>query len=330
MWRRDFITLAGGAAVLAWCPAAHALQGERMRHVAILMPYPPSEVEYQARVRAFRQELGKLGWRSDVNVQLDERWTSDNMDLIRAEAANLVELKPDVIVAVGGRVIPVLMQLTRSIPIIVPGGANPVERGWAESLARPGGNVTGFSQLELSIVGKQMEVLKQIVPGISRVAAIHNPDNPVAAFYLRSFQSSAGPLSIEPVVAPIHGLPDIERVVESLADQRNCGILFLPDVTTNALRDQVIALVARHRVPAIFTERAFVLHGGLASYGSDRIDIFRRAASYVDRVLRGEKPGDLPYQQPTKYELLINLKTAKALGLTVPPSLLATADEVIE
>jgi putative tryptophan/tyrosine transport system substrate-binding protein len=330
MKRRDFITLVGGAAVLAWAPAARAQQGERMRHVAILMPYPPSEVEYQARVRALRQELGNLGWTSGVNVQFDERWTSDNMDLIRAAAANLVELKPDVIVAVGGRVIPVLMQLTRSIPIIVPGGANPVERGWAESLARPGGNVTGFSQLELSIVGKQVEVLKQIVPGISRVAAIHNPDNPVAAFYLRSFQSFAGPLSIEPVVAPIHGLPDIERVVESFADQRNCGILFLPDVTTNALRDQVIALVARHRVPAVFTERAFVLHGGLASYGADRIDLFRRAASYVDRVLRGEKPGDLPYQQPTKYELWINLKTAKALGLTVPPSLLATADEVIE
>jgi putative tryptophan/tyrosine transport system substrate-binding protein len=329
MRRRDFIALAGGAAVLAWSAAVRA-QAERMRHVAFLMPYPPGEEEFQERVRALRQELGKLGWTSGVNVQFDERWTSDNMDLIRAAAANLVELKPDVIVAVGGRVIPVLMQLTRTIPLIVPGGANPVERGWAESLARPGGNITGFSQLELSIIGKQMEVLKQIVPGLARVAAIHNPDNPSAAFYLRSFQSSAGPLSIEPIVAPIHGLPDIERVIESYAGQRNGGILFLPDVTTNALRDQVIALVTRFRVPAIFTERGFVRHGALASYSTDRTDLFRRAAAYVDRVLRGEKPGDLPFQQPTKYELLINLKAARALGLTVPPSLLATADEVIE
>jgi putative ABC transport system substrate-binding protein len=329
MRRREFILALGGAAA-AWPFAARAQQGERMRRVAILMPYPPSEVEFQERVRAFRQELGKLGWTSGVNVQFDERWTTDNLELVRANAAGLLELKPDVVVAVGGGVIPVLMRLTRTVPIIVPGGTSPIESGWVESLARPGGNVTGFSQFELSIIGKQVEVLKQIVPSISRVAAIHNPDNPNAAFYLRSFQSFAGPLSIEPVVTPIHGLPDIERVVESFADQRNCGILFLPDVTTNALRDQVIALVARHRVPAVFTERAFVLHGGLASYGSDRIDLFRRTASYVDRVLRGEKPGDLPYQQPTRYELLINLKTAKALGLTVPPSLLATADEVIE
>jgi putative ABC transport system substrate-binding protein len=173
-------------------------------------------------------------------------------------------------------------------------------------------------------------VLKQIVPSISRVAAIHNPDNPAAAYYLRSFQSVAGPLSIEPIIVPIHGLSDIERVVVSFADQRNCGILFLPDITTNALNDRIIALVTRHHVPTVFTERTFVLKGGLASYGSDRIDLFRRAASYADRVLRGEKPGDLPFQQPTKYELLINLKTARVLGLNIPPALLATADEVIE
>jgi putative ABC transport system substrate-binding protein len=328
MRRREFIALVGAAA--AWPLAARAQQAERMRRVAILMPYPPSEVEYQTRVRAFRQELGKLGWTSGLNVQFDERWTTDNLELVRANATGLLELKPDVVFAVGGRVIPVLMRLTRTVPIIVPGGTSPVESGWVESLAKPGGNVTGFSVFELSIIGKLMEVLKQIVPGITRVAAIHNPENPDAALFVRSFQSFAGPLSIEPVVAPVHGLQDIERVVESFADQRNCGILFLPDVTTNGLRDLIIAVLARRRVPAVFNERAFVMHGGLASYGSDRIEIFRRAASYVDRVLRGEKPGDLPYQQPTKYELLINLKTAKALGLTIPPSLLATADEVIE
>ena len=329
MRRREVITLLGGAAV-AWPLAARGQQAGRIRHVAILMPYPPSEVEYQARVQAFRQELGKLGWTSGVNVQFDERWTTDNLELVRANAAGLLELKPDAVVAVGGRVIPVLMRLTRTVPIIVPGGTSPVESGWVENLAKPGGNVTGFSVFELSIIGKLAEALKQIVPGITRVAAIHNPDNPDAALFVRSFQSFAGPLSIEPVVAPIHGLPDIERVVESFADQRNCGIIFLPDITTNALRDEVIPLLARHRVPAVFTERAFVQHGGLASYGSDRIEIFRRAASYVDRVLRGEKPGDLPYQQPTKYELLINLKTAKLLGLTISPDVLAITDEVIE
>jgi len=226
MRRREFIGLASSAA--AWPLVARAQQGERMRRVAILMPYPPSEVEYQERVLAFRQELEKLGWTSGVNVQFDERWTTDNLELVRANAAGLLELKPDVVVAVGGRVIPVLMRLTKTVPIIVPGGANPVERGWVESLARPGGNVTGFSQLELSIIGKQIEVLKQIVPSISRVAAIHNPDNPAAAYYLRSFQSVAGPLSIEPTIVPIHGLSDIERVVLSFADQRNCGIFSCP------------------------------------------------------------------------------------------------------
>jgi putative ABC transport system substrate-binding protein len=328
MRRRDFIAVLSGAT--ATLPLAARGQPERMRHVAILMPYPPSAVEYQAYVRALRQELGKLGWTSGVNVQFDERWSTDNLELVQANAAGLLELKPDVVVAVGGRVIPVLMRLTRTVPIIVPGGSSPVESGWVESLARPGGNVTGFSVLELSIIGKQVELLKELVPGISRVAAIYNPDNPNAALFVRSFESFAGPLSIEPVVAPIHGLSDIQRVVESFADLRNRGILFLPDVTTNALRDEIIALVARHRVPAVFTERAFVLHGGLASYGSDRADIFRRAASYVDRVLRGEKPGDLPYQQPTKYELMINLKTAQSLGLEIPPTLLTRADEVIE
>jgi putative ABC transport system substrate-binding protein len=329
MRRREFITIVGVTAA-AWPVTARAQQSDRMRRIGILMPYPPSDTEWKSRVGALQQELQRLGWTRGRNIEFDERWTTDALDLVRANAANLVELKPDAIVAVGGRVIPVLMRLTRTVPIIVPGGTSPVESGWVENLAKPGGNVTGFSVFEVSIIGKLAEVLKQIVPSITRVAAIHNPDNPDAALFVRAFQSFAGPLSIEPLVAPVHGLPDIERVVKNFADQRNCGILFLPDVTTNALRDQVIALLAQHRVPAVFWERTFVLHGGLASYGSERIEIFRRAASYVDRVLRGEKPGDLPYQQPTKYELLINLKTARALGLTVPPSLLATADEVIE
>jgi putative ABC transport system substrate-binding protein len=329
MVRRAFITLLGGLAA-AWPLAARAQQDGRMRRVAILTPYPPADAVMQARNRAFQQELARLGWTRDRNVQFDERWTTDNMDLIRANAANLVDLKPDVIVATGGRVIPILMQLTRSIPIIIPGTTDPVVTGWAESLARPGGNVTGFTNAESSIVGKLLQTLKLVAPGTSRVAYIYNPDNAIAPPYVGLFETFARSLSIQPLIAPVRGMGDIDRAIESLAQQQNGGVYFPGDLTTNALRDQVTALVARHRVPAIYTDRIFVASGGLISYDADRNDIFRRAASYVDRILRGEKPGDLPFQQPTKYQLTINLKTAKALGLDIPANVLALADEVVE
>jgi ABC-type uncharacterized transport system substrate-binding protein len=329
MRRREFITLVSGAAA-AWPPAAWAQQGGGMRRIGILMPYPPSDTVNQSRVGALRQELQRLGWTRGANIEFDERWTTDNMDLVRANAANLVELKPDVIVAFGGRVIPVLMQLTRTVPIIIPGSSSPVEAGYIKSLARPGGNVTGFATLELSIIGRILETLKQIAPETSRVAMIYNPDNPVAINFRSQFESSVLPLSIQPIIAPIHNITDIERAIEALAEQPNGGAFFPPDITTFALRDQVNAILVRRRVPAIYTDRLYVTSGGLVSYDADRTEIFRRTASYVDRVLRGEKPGDLPFQQPTKYQLTINLKTAKALGLTVPTTLLATADEVIE
>jgi putative tryptophan/tyrosine transport system substrate-binding protein len=329
MRRREFITLVSGAAA-AWPPAAWAQQGGGMRRIGILMPYPPSDTVNQSRVGALRQELQRLGWTRGANIEFDERWTTDNMDLVRANAANLVELKPDVIVAFGGRVIPVLMQLTRTVPIIIPGSSSPVEAGYIKSLARPGGNVTGFATLELSIIGRILETLKQIAPETSRVAMIDNPDNPVAINFRSQFESSVLPLSIQPIIAPIHNITDIERAIEALAEQPNGGAFFPPDITTFALRDQVNAILVRRRVPAIYTDRLYVTSGGLVSYDADRTEIFRRTASYVDRVLRGEKPGDLPFQQPTKYQLTINLKTAKALGLTVPTTLLATADEVIE
>jgi putative ABC transport system substrate-binding protein len=252
------------------------------------------------------------------------------MDLVRANAANLVELKPDVIVALGGRVIPVLMQLTSTVPIIIPGAADAVGSGYIKSLARPGGNVTGFATMEFSVIGKILETLKEIAPKTSRVAMIYNPDNPNAINFRRLFESSALPLSVQPIVAPIHTIADIERAIEALAEQPNGGVFFPPDVTISALRNQVTAIVARLRVPAIYADRIFMTSGGLASYDSDRTDIFRRTASYVDRILRGEKPGDLPFPQPTKYQLTINLKTAKALGLELPATLLARADEVIE
>ena len=329
MQRREFITLLSGA-VAAWAFAARAQQGERMRRVGILMPFSPSDKEIQDRVQAFKEELQNLGWTAGVNVQFDERWTTDNMDLIRAAAANFLELKPDVVVAIGGRVIPILMKITSSVPIIVPGGISPVERGWVKSLARPGGNVTGFSIFELSIIGKMLQTLKEIAPNISHVAMIYNPDNPAAALFDRPFEDAAASLAVHPIIARIHGLDDIERVINTVAERPNGGILLAPDVTVSVHLEQIAAIIAQHRLPSIFSERVFAKIGGLVYYGTDRVDLYRRVASYVDRVLRGEKPGDLPYQQPTKFELVINLKTAKTLGLTVPPSLLTTADEVIE
>src|SRR5262245_12300744 len=328
MKRREFITFLGSA--VAWPLAARAQQGERVRRIGILMPYAASDTEIQSHLRAFRQELQKLGWTEGRNIQFDEHWTGDDMNLVRANSANLLQLKPDVIFALGGRVIPVLMTKTSSVPIVFPSGGDPVGTGWVKSLARPGGHVTGFSTFEFSVVGKMMEMLLQIAPSTTRVAFIYNPDNPNAAFYARSFEGFVTPLSIKPIMAPIHGIAEIERALENLVTEPNGGVFSAPDITMTALRDPVVALVARHRLPAIYPDHIFIKSGGLMSYAADRVDLFRRAASYVDRILRGEKPGDLPVQQPTKYELHINLKTAKALGLQVPPALLAMADEVIE
>jgi ABC-type uncharacterized transport system substrate-binding protein len=327
--RRKFLATLGGAAA-AWPLAARAQQPGRVRRVGILMPYPKGDSEHEARVRAFKQELAKLGWTDGANVRFDEHWTTDNMDMVRSHAASVVASNPDIIVTTGGRVVPVFMRLTRSIPMVLPSASDPVGVGYAQSLAHPGGNVTGFTALELSILGKSLEILKQIAPATVRVALIYNPDNPNSVVYRRISEAASAPLAIEPIDLPIHGMADIDRAVASLAERGNSGIFFLPDLTISALRDDVVGLVARRRVPAIYSEPFFVKLGGLAFYGADRMEGFRRSAGYVDRILRGEKPGDLPFQQPTKFELAINLKTAKALGLDVPPSLLALADEVIE
>ena len=327
MRRRAFLGIMG-TAVVSWPLVAHA-QGERVRRIGIVMPFQPTNVEIQARVRAFRDELRKRGWAAGINVQFDERWTGDNMDLIRSAARNVVELNPDAIVAVGARVVPILMELTHSIPIVTPSGSDPVGRGYAESLARPGRNVTGFATMELSVIGKMLQTLKEIAPNITHISMIYNPDNSVGTLVARSFQSAAGPLGVEATVTQIHGLADIERAVAAAA-QPNAGIFIPLDVTIAAFTEQTVAVVARHRLPAVYSEREFVTKGGLVYYGTDRIELYRGVASYVDRILRGEKPSDLPFQQPTKYELVINLQTAKAMGLTIPPKLLFTADEVIE
>ncbi len=323
MKRREFLSLLAGAA--AWPLAARAQQPDRIRRVGILMPFPKGDTEYGTRV-----ELGKLGWTDGANVQFDERWTADDMDRVRAEAASLIATNPDAVLATGGRVIPVLMKLSRSIPIVSPGSSDPIGVGWVTNLARPGGNVTGFTLFELSVISKSLDLLKQIAPAIVRVALIYNPDNPNTVFYKRTFETASGPLAVEPLAIPIHGLADIDRAIGGLADRGNAGVLFPPDVTTVALRDEVVPLVARRRLPAIYSDPAFMRAGGLASYGPDRVDLYRRSAGYIDRILRGEKAGDLPFQQPTKYQLIVNLKAAKALGLELPPTLLALADEVIE
>jgi putative tryptophan/tyrosine transport system substrate-binding protein len=326
--RREFITLLGVGA--AGSSLAVRAEQTRMRRVGIVMPFGKGDTEGEARIRVFKQELAKLGWTDGGNIQFDERWPADNMELVRSHAASLVGFDPDIILASGGRIVPVLMRLTRSIPIVLPGASDPVGVGWAQSLARPGGNVTGFTGFELSTLSKSLEILKQIAPAIDRVALIYNPDNPNSVHYRRISEGASARLAIEMIDHPIHGLADINRAVASLADRGNSAIFFLPDITTNALRDDVVALVARHRVPAIYSDSFFVRLGGLAFYGPDRMEGFRRSAGYVDRILRGEKPGDLPFQQPTKYELMMNRTAAKALGLELPPALLALADEVIE
>jgi putative tryptophan/tyrosine transport system substrate-binding protein len=327
MRRREFIAGLGGAAVLPL--AARAQQQVRARLIALLIPYLESDVNGQARVRAFRQELTRLGWPEAGAVQFEVRWTGDNMDHVQVAAANFVALRPDVIFSVGDRVLGVLTQLTRSIPIVAI-ASDLAGSGFAESLARPGGNVTGFSVIEFSLIGKMVETLRRIAPGISRVGMIYNPDNPIRAIYLRSFTAVAAQLAVQPIDLPIHGVAEIERAIGTLAEHPNGGFIAPPDVTIAALATQITSLAARHGVPAIYSFSSFVTGGGLVSYGVDLIDVYRRAASYVDRVLRGDKPGDLPIQQPTNYQLVINLKTAKVLGLTVPETLLATADDVIQ
>ena len=234
------------------------------------------------------------------------------------------------ILAAGARVVPILMELTRSIPIVTPSGTDAIERGYAGNLARPGGNVTGFGSMEVSVIGKMLQTLKEIAPNVAHVSMIYNPDNPAGPLFVRSLESAAGPLGIKPIVAHIHNVGDIERAVAAAAAQPNGGIFVPLEVTIITFMHETIATIARHRLPAIYPERVYVTSGGLVSYGTDRIEQYRHAASYVDCILRGEKAGDLPFQQPTKYELVINLKTAKALGLTIPPNLLFTADEVIE
>ena len=328
--RREFMTLLGGAAA-AWPLAARAQQGDRVRLLVAMMGGRNADTDPEGRAWfvAFRQALQELGWVEGRNFRADYRWPSGDLDRMRAIAKEFVDLKPDVIFAGNTPSVEALLRETRAIPIVFTNLSDPVGTGVVAGLASPGGNATGFAAYEYSLAGKWLEILKEIAPAVTRVALLFNPDTaPYAQYYLSYIETSAPALGVTANAAPIRSISEIEAAIEAQARGVGGGLVVLPDTFSN--RAAQIALAARHRLPAIYALRGQAIDGGLLSYGPDTIDLYRRAAGYVDRVLKGEKPADLPVQAPTKYELVINLKTAKALGLTVPPTLLARADEVIE
>jgi putative ABC transport system substrate-binding protein len=326
--RRDFITLVGGAAV-AWPLWARAQ--ERTRRVGVLMMYAESDAQAQGLVAGFRAGLRELGWTEDHNIRLDYRWATSDSESIQRFAKELVALQPDLILSSSTPTTASLLQQTRTIPIIFANIVDPVGSGFVASLPRPGGNVTGFLNLEASMTGKWLELLKEVAPRVARVAIFFNPSTaPYAEIYLNPFKAAAASLGMEGIVAPIRDMTELDTVVAAQARDPNGGLLAMPDGFIFAHHAEIASLAARYRLPAVSSYRAFAKAGGLLSYGNDILDNYRRAASYADRILKGEKPSELPVQFPVKFELVINLKTAKALGLTVPPSLLARADEVIE
>jgi len=326
--RRDFITLLGGAA--AWPLAASAQQGERVRRIGVLMALAEDDADDRQRRAAFQQALRELGWNEGGNLRIEYRWYGGDPERARGLAKELLDLKPDVIVATATPALTALALQMRTIPIVFVGVSDPVGQGFVASLARPGGNATGLTFFEFSVIGKMLEVLKQIAPGMSRVALGYKPDALSNAPYLRAIEAAAPTLAVELIKAPMRDANEVEATIAATMRQGGSGLMFLPDPFITAHRDLIVGLAARHRVPAIYYQRLFAHAGGLVSYGVDVTDQFRRAAPYVDRILKGAKPADLPVQQPTKFELSINLKAAKALGLDVPSSLLALADEVIE
>jgi len=327
--RRDFITLLGGATI-AWPLAARAQQPERMRRVGVLMNLGSDDAEAQARNAAFLQGLQELGWTVGRNVRIEYRWGAGDAELFRRHASELVALAPDVILAGGGAVVPSLLQATRTVPIVFTGTPDPVGAGFVESLARPGGNATGFTIYEYGISGKWLELLKEIAPHVTRAAVIRDPAIAAGLGSWGAIQSVAPSLGVELRPLGVRDAGEIERVVTAFARSSNGGLIVTGSALAIVHRELIATLAARHRLPAVYPLRLFVTVGGLISYGPDSIDPYRLAAGYVDRILKGEKAADLPVQAPTKYELVINLPTAKALGLEVPATLIARADEVIE
>jgi len=326
--RREFITLLGGAA--AWPIAARAQQGERMRRVAMLQTLAADDREAQRRNVAFVQGLQQQGWSEGHNLQIDMRWAGGDAERIRRYAAELAALTPDAILAVGSATVTPLQQMTRTIPIVFVNVPDPVGAGFVESLSRPGGNTTGFTNFEYGISGKWLELLKEIRPGLTRAAIIRDAAITAGIGQWGAIQSVAPSLGVELSPVNMRDAAEIERALTAFARPGSGGLIVTGSALALVHRDLIITLAARYNLPAVYFIRAFVDAGGLLSYGPDVIDQYRRAAGYVDRILKGEKPADLPVQAPTKYELVINLKTAKALGLDLPPTLLARAHEVIE
>jgi putative ABC transport system substrate-binding protein len=328
MRRREVITLLGGAA--AWPLRAGAQQREKMRRIGVLMNLAADDAEGQARLAAFLQGLQEAGWAVGRNVRVDLRWGAGDADRIRKQAAELVALAPDVVLASGIPAATPLLQVTRTVPIVFAQVVDPVGAGLVASLARPGGNATGFTFSEYGMSGKWVELLKEIAPGATRVAVLRDAASTSGIGYLGAIQSVASSFGMELTPVGVSDAGEIERGVTAFARASSGGLIVTGNTLTIVHRELIIRLAARHRLPAVYNWRLFVNDGGLISYGPDSIDPFRRAAGYIDRILKGENPADLPVQAPTKYELVINLKTAKALGLEVPPTLLARADEVIE
>jgi putative ABC transport system substrate-binding protein len=329
MNRREFISLLGGAAA-AWPLAARAQQPERMRRIGVLHTPAADDPEGQARNAALLQGLTQLGWTDGRNVQIETRWAAGDADRIRRHVAELIALAPDVIVPSGSATVGPLLQATRTVPIVFVNVPDPVGAGFVDSLARPGGNVTGFINFEYGISAKWLELLKQTAPGVTRVAVIRDPAITAGIGQFGAIQSVAPSFGVELNPVNVRDAGEIERTIAAFARGANGGLVVTGSALALVHRHLIIALATRHRLPAVYYSRLFVDDGGLMSYGPDVLDQFRRAAGYVDRILKGAKPSELPVQAPVKYELVINLKTAKALGLDVPPTLLARADEVIE
>jgi putative ABC transport system substrate-binding protein len=329
MKRRQFITLLGGAAV-AWPLAARTQQRERMRRIGVLTPFAADDTEGHGRLTAFAQGLQQLGWTVGQNLRIDYRWGDGKADTMRKYAVELVALAPDVILSDSSAATAPLLQATHTIPIVFGVVADPVGAGYVESLARPGGNATGFTPFEYSIAGKWLELLKEIAPRVTRAAVLRDSAIAAGPGFFGAIQSTASSLGVALRPVDVRDAAEIDRSITAFAQGSNAGLIVTGSPAAAAKRDLIVALAARHRLPAVYNNRLYSDLGGLICYGTDFLDQFRRAAGYVDRILKGEKAADLPVQAPTKYELVINLKTAKALGLTVPDSLLARANEVIE
>jgi putative ABC transport system substrate-binding protein len=329
MRRREFITLLGGG--VAWPLAARAQQAGRMRRIGVLMSMAADDSQGQAWVAAFAQGLQKLGWEVGGNVRIDYRWGAGDTERFRRYAGELVALAPDVIVATAGSIVGALQQASRTVPIVFVTTIDPVGSGFVASMARPGGNATGFTAFEFSLSAKLLEILKEIAPSVKRVAVVRDAYVPAGSGGFAAIQTAAPTFGVELTPVGVHDAGEIERGIAEFARGPNGGLIVVgPPSSMSLHRDLIVALAARHVLPAVYASLAFVTAGGLISYGAGPTDQYRRAAGYVDRILKGEKPADLPVQAPTKYELVINLKAAKALGLDVPPTLLARADEVIE